>query len=127
MGALKGTETILVVEDDDEVRAVTLDLLKRHGYNVYEAASGEEALQLCATDNVAIDLVVSDTIMPVMNGPELAKRLREIRPGLKTVFISGYTDTALSRSGVIEDEIVLIPKPFSAATLTQGIRKVLDA
>ena len=124
--AYPGAEAILVVEDDSAVRSVAKRVLVENGYTVFDADCGEAALRICAREDLVIDLLLTDTIMPGMNGPELAKRVRELRPGLKTVFMSGYTDTVLIKSGVVDDSTVLIPKPFSAASLTRSIRRALD-
>jgi PAS domain S-box-containing protein len=121
----RGTETILLVEDEVQVRMVARNILQRHGYCVIEAASAEDALALCAHDG-AIDLLLTDVVMPHMSGPELAKRIAQLRPLTKVLFMSGYTDDAVVRHGVLTSQIALLQKPLSPTTLADKVREVLD-
>ncbi|HEY6035009.1 MAG TPA: response regulator [Kofleriaceae bacterium] len=121
-----GTETILLVEDDPQVRAVTGSILRRHGYRVLDAGSPTAALALSAQHAGPIHLLLSDVVMPAMSGPELAKRLEPLRPATKVLFMSGYTDDAVLRHGVQTSQIALIQKPLSPATLAHRVREMLD-
>ena len=124
---LGGSETILLVEDEDQIRAVARGILRKHGYQVIEAANAGEALLHCENYAGAIDILVTDVVMPQMSGPELAKRLLRIRPGLKVLCMSGYTDDALVRHGAIEDGVAYLQKPITPEKLARKVRAVLDA
>ncbi|HNY64726.1 MAG TPA: transporter substrate-binding domain-containing protein [Deltaproteobacteria bacterium] len=119
-----GSETILLCEDDDTVRQLCIDILSSKGYTVVPARSGTEALDL-AEGMERIDLLLTDVIMPGMNGKVLSDRLKEKRPSLKTLFISGYTDDVIIHHGIIEPGIELLMKPFSRSALLQSIRRVI--
>ncbi|MGB9604920.1 MAG: PAS domain S-box protein [Bryobacteraceae bacterium] len=123
-GAARG-ETILVVEDEDAVRRLVRNTLVRHGYAVLEAESGEQALRLFEQNAERIALVLTDLVMPGMNGRELAQRLSQRRPDLKVVYMSGYPGDALSDHGVPASGVVLIPKPFTPRTLLRRLREAL--
>ena len=123
---LRGSETVLVVEDEEPLRCVVVDLLTEFGYRVLAAASGQEALSLVERPGT-IDLLVTDVVMPEMTGPELAAKVLEFRPKLKVIFVSGYTDGRLAINGSLTPEAVLVHKPFSIRTLTAKIRELLDA
>jgi two-component system cell cycle sensor histidine kinase/response regulator CckA len=122
-----GHETLILVEDDDAVRALSRQILSRHGYVVLEARDGAEAVRICQQYPGTIDLLVSDVVMPVMSGLQVAQRLREMRPGMKTLFVSGYPEDALDGHGVLKAEITLLPKPFTPAALANKVRSVLDS
>jgi CheY-like chemotaxis protein len=126
-GTLRGAETVLVVEDDSRVRAVTVRALAEQGYTVLPAGGGDEALALARNCARAIDLVVTDVVMPGMSGREVVDRLREGTPGLRALFVSGYTQDAIARRGVLDSGVEFLPKPFTAATLVARVRAVLDA
>ncbi len=123
---LRGAETILLVEDDDQVRAVTSSLLQRSGYQVIEARNAGEAL-LQSEKHELIDLLLTDVVMPRMSGPELAKRLAANRPDLKVLCMSGYTDDSVVRHGVLDATMAFLQKPITLASLTAKVREVLDA
>ena len=123
---LRGTETILIVEDELQVRAVASTILRRNGYHVLEANSGREALSLSA-DAATIDLLLSDVVMPEMSGLELAQRLSKLRPGMKILCMSGYTDDNRIRHEVVEGDIAFLQKPFTGESLRRKVRLVLDA
>jgi len=114
-------ETILIVEDQEATAQITRILLESWGYHVLEAHSGEEAMGLFAKDGHAIHLVLTDVIMPGMNGAELASELLQQRPDLRIVFMSGYPNDQLNRP-----ETAFLPKPFNPASLSRMIRKELD-
>jgi PAS domain S-box-containing protein len=124
---LRGSETVLLAEDEDEVRKVTGEILRSAGYRVLEARHGKEALRIAEEHPDAIDLVVADVIMPEMNGLELAARLRSLRPGLRVLYVSGYTaDTGL-REQVLSRQAPFLQKPFAAGDLTRKVREALRA
>jgi PAS domain S-box-containing protein len=123
----RGSETLLVVEDQAEVRHLTLAILRKHGYKLLEAADGASALEICAEYQDPIHLLLTDVVMPGMNGRELAGRLLELRPGLKVLYTSGYTAEAIGREGVLEHGVAYLPKPFSITDLTAKVREVLDS
>ncbi|HEY3819023.1 MAG TPA: PAS domain S-box protein [Polyangiaceae bacterium] len=124
---LRGSESILLVEDDDAVRDVARGILRRHGYTVIEAPSPGEALLLCESHTGPIDLLLSDVVMPRMSGPELARRLVALRPAMKVLCMSGYTDDAAVRHGVVEADLAYLQKPLTVETLTRKVREVLDS
>ena len=122
-----GTETILLVEDADGVRAVARRILVRAGYHVLAASGGVEALALFAEHPGTIALLLTDVVMPGMSGPELAKRLLGQRADLKVLCMSGYTDDSIVRHGVLSAELAFLPKPFTPVSLASKVREVLDA
>jgi len=123
---LRGSETILVVEDDDAIRTLIREVLEKLGYVVHQAGSGAEAMQLCERYPGRIDLVVSDVIMPSMGGRELAARLALSRPEIKILFMSGYTDNAILHHDVLPPRTTFLEKPFMTRTLARKVREVLD-
>jgi two-component system cell cycle sensor histidine kinase/response regulator CckA len=123
---MTGTETILLVEDEDPVRAVVRRILAPQGYRVLEARNGAQALSIGQLEAGTIDLLVSDVIMPEMSGPELAKRLGKLRPGMRVLFMSGYTDDTVVRHGILEGHLTFLQKPFTPQTLLAKVREVLD-
>ncbi len=124
--AAAGTETVLLVEDEDSVRALARRGLESRGYRVLAAAGGTAALELAARHNGPIHLLVSDVVMPGMSGPQLADALRRVRPRVKVVYVSGYAEDALGQRGLPEGDAFLA-KPFSADDLAARVRSVLDA
>jgi PAS domain S-box-containing protein len=123
---LRGSETILLVEDDDQVRTVARGILGRSGYHVIEARNAGEALLHSEKHAGTIHLLLSDVVMPQMSGPELAKRLASSRPDMKVLCMSGYTDDSIVRHGVLEARIAYLQKPITPETLTTRVREVLD-
>ncbi len=127
VAAAGGRESILLVEDDDAVRLVTKAMLERLGYDVRCAAGGPEALRLTEEDPRPIDLLVTDVVMPGMNGRELAEQLAARFPAMRTLFASGYTEDAVVHRGMVNGAVHFIPKPFSSDGLAAKVRQVLDS
>jgi two-component system, cell cycle sensor histidine kinase and response regulator CckA len=123
----QGTETVLLVEDADALRKLARSFLVDHGFEVITASNGEEAAEVARNHHGRIDLLLTDVVMPGMNGRLLADRLLSKRPGLKVVFISGYTDSFIAGHGVLEPGTHLLHKPFTEDALIRKIREVLDA
>jgi signal transduction histidine kinase/CheY-like chemotaxis protein len=123
----EGTETILVAEDEEAIRSLVRTVLHAHGYTVLAASRGDEALQLSEQHPGPIDLLVTDVVMPGMNGRELARRLTLARPGLRVLYTSGYTTHTITRHGVLEPKLVFLQKPFTTTALARKVREVLDA
>lgn len=124
--AFRGAETILLVEDEDGVRAVARDILKARGYTVLEAAHGGEALLICGRHTEPIHLLLTDVVMPEMSGPMLADRLALAWPDMRVLYMSGYTDSAVIHDGVLAPETAYLQKPFNPDSLAREVRKVLD-
>jgi PAS domain S-box-containing protein len=121
----RGTETVLVVEDDDAVRDLVCQMLRMVGYAVLEARHGGEALLICEQSREHIHLMVTDVVMPQMSGRQLAERLAPLQPDMKVVFMSGHTDDAVIRHGVRNAMMTFIQKPFTPAALAKKVRAVL--
>jgi DNA-binding NtrC family response regulator len=119
-------QTILVVDDDDHVRAVARDVLRENGYRVVEARTGEEADRLAAEYSGSIDLVVTDVIMPGMTGCNLVVYLRRARPGLRALFMSGYGQHAIAHHDVLASNAILLEKPFTSDQLLSLVRSTLE-
>jgi CheY-like chemotaxis protein len=124
---LRGSETILLVEDDEQVRAVARAILRHNGYEVVESRSPGEALLLSERHRGKIHLLLTDVVMPQMGGPELAKRLAAQRPDIKVLCMSGYTDDSIVRHGILESSIAYLQKPLTPEALTSKVREVLDS
>ena len=122
-----GSETILIVEDEDLVRALAVRVLKAEGYRCYAAGSAEEAIRLLEEDQVAIDLVITDVVMPGMSGGGLGERVERLRPGLPILFTSAFTDEDVIRRGLLEKDRPFLQKPSSPQELARKVRSVLDA
>jgi hypothetical protein len=122
----RGTETILLVEDEEEVRKLAREMLLSQGYRVLEAGDGPDALRVWESNRDSIDLLITDVIMPAMSGGQLAGALTAMQPDLKVLYISGYTDEVIARHGVLEAETHLLQKPFSRKALGLKVRKLLD-
>jgi two-component system, cell cycle sensor histidine kinase and response regulator CckA len=127
VAARLGSETILLVEDEDNVRVMVRQLLCSYGYQVLEAASSEEALRLMERRTVPVDLLVTDMVMPRMNGHELGEKLTRRCPALKVLYMSGYSREDMVKHAVLEPEAPYIQKPFTPQTMAASVRKVLDA
>jgi two-component system, cell cycle sensor histidine kinase and response regulator CckA len=123
----EGSETVLVVEDEDTVRNLTVMLLRQLGYNVLAASSGAEAIALSASCQDHIALLLTDVVMPNMSGRQLADELLPVRPGMRVLYVSGYTENTVVHHGVLEPGVAFVPKPFTRETLAKKIREVLTA
>jgi DNA-binding response OmpR family regulator len=118
------SETVLVVEDDDAVRELVCNVLEENGYEVLCAADAASAISMTNRFDANIDLLISDVIMPNMNGPELASILSVTRPGMKVLFVSGYSANDIGDHGVLRENVQLLQKPFSPQTILQRMREV---
>jgi two-component system, cell cycle sensor histidine kinase and response regulator CckA len=125
--AVEGTETILLVEDEAQVRDVARAILARHGYRVLATASAAEAILAHERHPARIHLLLTDVVMPDESGPQLAGRLTPLRPDMRVLFMSGYTDDAVIREAVMHEDVPFLPKPITPASLTRKVREVLDA
>jgi PAS domain S-box-containing protein len=123
---LRGSETVLLVEDDEQVRAVILGILRAHGYFVMEARNAGEAVMLSEKHAGAIQLLLSDVVMPHVSGPELAKKLAAARPEMKVLYVSGYADDSVVRHGLVDANTAFLQKPITPGRLTTKLRDVLD-
>jgi two-component system cell cycle sensor histidine kinase/response regulator CckA len=122
-----GSETVLVVEDDPAVRELAARVLRGQGYTVLEAPNGAEALDLARQRHGAVHLLLTDVVMPGLSGRALVAKLSRICPGLKILFMSGYTDDAIVHRGVLESGMAFLQKPFGPLALARKVRSVLDA
>ncbi|MGB9629058.1 MAG: response regulator, partial [Thermodesulfobacteriota bacterium] len=121
-----GSETVLVVEDEEVVRKLAVRLLKRQGYRVLEASDGGQAFILCEKYRDSIHLILTDVVMPGISGRELAERLKLIHPEARVLYMSGYTDNVILHHGILEEGIAFIQKPFILEVLARKVREVLD-
>lgn len=123
----KGTETILLAEDEQDVREVAREFLESGGYTVLEAQDGAAALRLAAEQNVAIDLLVTDMVMPGMTGRELVQRMQQLRPGFGVIYMSGYSEQTASETAQADRNMLLLTKPFSRGRILRAVREALSA
>jgi len=124
---LRGSETILIVEDDDALRKLACKILEPQGYSILEAKNGIEALRISEEHGDQIHLMITDAVMPGMDGRKLAEHLRPLRPDLKVIYMSGYTDNAILHDLVLNPETEFLQKPFSSEALKRRVREVLGA
>ena len=123
----EGHETVLLVEDEQAVRDVAVAFLKRLGYLVFAFSSGTDALRFTKEHCGAIDLLLTDVVMPGMNGRELSERMLAVKPTIKIVFVSGYAEALFTYQGVLEEGVSLLSKPYSMKSLSRKLREVLGA
>jgi PAS domain S-box-containing protein len=121
-----GNETILLVEDEEQIRRAAVEVLNMLGYQVFEAESGMKAIQLAELYKHPIHLLLTDVIMPRMNGRELAEKIKEIHPETTVLYMSGYTDDIISKHGVLEEDVHFLNKPFTPSILATKIREILE-
>jgi two-component system, cell cycle sensor histidine kinase and response regulator CckA len=121
-----GHEVVLVVEDEDQLRKLVVTALERSGYTVLQAGAPDEALEIVRERQGGIDVLLTDVIMPGMDGAELQRRMLRIRPGMRTLFMSGYTANIIGEHGILDGGIYFIQKPFSVRDLMKKIRELLD-
>ncbi len=121
-----GTETILLVEDEDVVRDLACAVLQSWGYTVIQGRDGHDGLRVCARYQQQIDMLLTDTVMPGMHGPEMAEKIVELRPGIKVLYMSGYTDHTIVQHGILKEGTAFLRKPFQAKVLAKKVREVLD-
>ncbi len=124
--AHRGSAEVLLVEDQEMVRDMVREALEMSGYAVLAASGGADALALAAGHRGPIHLLVTDVVMPGMSGRELAERLSTVRPTLRVLFMSGYTDDAISRHGILEEGVTFLQKPFTPDALSRKVRELLD-
>jgi PAS domain S-box-containing protein len=123
----QGSETILLVEDEDSVRRLASEILQMNGYRVFEAARGSEAIEICDSERGPIDIMVTDVVMPRMSGPQLADYLSTVRPGMKVLYLSGYSDSAIINHGLLGSGTAFLQKPFTPASLLYKVREILNS
>jgi CheY-like chemotaxis protein len=122
----RGSETVLIVEDDKEVRKLATRILENQGYKVLEASQGSEALPLCKEYQKPIHLMLADVVMPGLDGRELAERAKSFHPEMKVLYMSGYTENTIIHHGVLEKGLNYIQKPFTVEGLVRKVREALD-
>ena len=122
----RGSETVLLVEDEEEVRKLAAQILQRQGYKVLEAPQGGDALLICEQHQTPVHLMLTDVVMPGMSGHQLAERLKSLQPEMKVLYMSGYTDNTIIQHGVLVEGVNYISKPFTVDALERKVREVLD-
>jgi len=124
---LQGSETVLIAEDEAPVRALASRILRNRGYKVLEAPNGTEALRMSAEYSGTIDLILTDAIMPGISGSTLVSRLEVLRPGIKALYVSGYTDNSIVHQGILGSNVNFLQKPFTVEGLARKVREVLGS
>ncbi len=122
----EGWETILLVEDEDTLRRVTRIVLELGGYRVLEARDGREALEICERHTDLIHLMITDVVLPEMNGSKIAQRVARFRPRVRTLFVSGHTESAIHHYGVLDSGVDFLQKPVDVNALLHKVREILD-
>jgi DNA-binding NtrC family response regulator len=122
----KGWETLLLAEDEELVRELARTILEQNGYRVLEARNGREAVEIACRHDGPIHMLVTDVVMPQMSGRELASRMDELRPGIRVLYMSGYTENAIVHHGVLDRGTAFVQKPFRIDTLIRAVREELD-
>jgi len=122
----EGTEVVLVLDDESSIRSVIRKSLEPLGYQVIEAANGSEAVAMCDRREQPIDLLITDIVMPLMNGPELVERLARSWPGMRELFVSGDMDRSLVRQGIRAPGTAFLQKPFAPSAPVRRVRQLLD-
>jgi DNA-binding NtrC family response regulator len=123
---LEGTESILVVEDEEQLLELAKSSLELYGYTVITAKSPGDAILLCERSNMKFDLLITDVVMPGMNGKELQERLDVLKPGMKVIFMSGYTADVVAHRGILDEGVNFLQKPFTPRSLARKAREVLN-
>jgi DNA-binding NtrC family response regulator len=124
---LRGSETLLIVEDEEQVRVLARTILRKHGYEVLVAQSGGDALLVCEQHQGAIDLLLTDVVLPLMSGPQLAARVTPMHPSMKVLYMSGYTGSSETLQHLRASGVSFLQKPITPARLVLRVREVLDA
>jgi CheY-like chemotaxis protein len=122
----RGSETIVLVEDEASLRELIRECLEASGYTVLEAQHGADALEICERREGPVHLLVTDVVMPQMSGRELGERVRGLRPNIEVLYMSGYTDDAVVLHGVLTEDMAFLQKPFTAEALARKVRELLD-
>jgi CheY-like chemotaxis protein len=125
--ALRGSETILVLEDEARVRKLVCEVLAGRGYQVLEAVRGEEAIRMAAEHHGSVHLLLTDVVMPEMSGPQVLEQIRARHPNMKVLFMSGYTDEAMVHHGILDSGAPFLQKPFLPDALARKVREVLTS
>jgi DNA-binding response OmpR family regulator len=123
---IRGVETVLITEDESSVRNLVARILRERGYTVLEASNGQNALDIAREYTGEIHLAITDIIMPGMNGRDLGSRLETMRPDLKVLYVSGYTDNAIVHHGILDSGVAFLQKPFTVGDLTRKVREMLN-
>jgi two-component system cell cycle sensor histidine kinase/response regulator CckA len=125
--AIRGGETVLIAEDESSARALAARVLREQGYTVFEAPDGMEALRVARELSGKIDLVLTDVVMPKISGTELVSQIEAMKPGVKALYLSGYTDSAVVHHGLLDSNVAFLQKPFTVENLARKVREVIES